>query len=131
MELKIKCMDKEGIILYELNKHGVDEVKTVFETLDKEIDKILDIRDSNKDIHLIKVDIIELVNGTEYSLGDLILVKDKQSGGFVHIGALMLNGLSMMLNMTKDQLAAARMGLTQTGVEPKPVNNTTASGIIL
>ncbi len=55
MELKIKCMDKEGIILYELNKHGVDEVKTVFETLDKEIDKILDIRDSNKDIHLIKV----------------------------------------------------------------------------
>ena len=131
MELKIKCMDKEGIILYELNKHGVDEVKTVFETLDKEIDKILDIRDSNKDIHLIKVDIIELVNGTEYSLGDLTLVKDKQSGGFVHMGALMLNGLSMMLNMTKDQLAAARMGLTQTGVEPKPVNNTTASGIIL
>lgn len=131
MELKIKCMDKEGIILYELNKHGVDEVKTVFETLDKEIDKILDIRDSNKDIHLIKVDIIELVNGTEYSLGDLTLVKDKQSDGFVHIGTLMLNGLSMMLNMTKDQLAAARMGLTQTGVEPKPVNNTTASGIIL
>lgn len=125
IEFKVRCLDKEGVIVHEFEKEDVQSVKEIFLTLESQLDNIIDIKEKDKSIYLININTYLCINGCSYKLSDIHFIKDEDTGGFVQIEAMMLNGLSVMLNMSKEQLTAARMGLTKTN------NTTTPSGIII
>lgn len=125
IEFKIRCLDKEGVVVHEFEKEDVQNVKGIFETLETQLDAIIDIKEKDKSIYLINVNVYVYINGCSYKLSDLHFIKDEEFGRFVQVEAMMLNGLSVMLNMSKEQLSAARMGLTQAN------NAQTPSGIIM
>lgn len=125
IEFKVRCLDKEGIVVHEFEKEDVQSVKEIFEVLESQLDTIIDIKEKDKSIYLINVNVYTYINGCSYKLSDLHFIKDEEFGRFVQIEAMMLNGLSVMLNMSKEQLTAARMGLTKSN------NTQTPSGIII
>ena len=126
---KIRCLKKEGVVVHEFDQQ-LSNVKEIFETLEKQVDTIIDVKEKDKSVYVININISTTLNGVEYKLSDFNFIRDESIGGFVQIEAMMLNGLSVMLNMTKEQLTAARMGLTKSNATPA-ANNTTPSGIIL
>lgn len=125
IEFKVRCLDKEGIVVHEFEKEDVQSVKEIFEVLESQLDTIIDIKEKDKSIYLINVSVYTYINGCSYKLSDLHFIKDEEFGRFVQVEAMMLNGLSVMLNMSKEQLTAARMGLTKSN------NTQTPSGIII
>ena len=131
MEVLVKLIDKEGIVVHQLEKRDLNNVDECLEYINDNIEDLINIRENTENLALIQGKVIQRINGEVFELANITLVEVEVNAPgrktlWVSPEMGWHNTLMTAMNITKEEYLKQKMGLTSAGGNGV---NTTPNGI--